>query len=367
MDRKYDSIAQNGAIRSTMNMDFTVDRSKAFKQEKFTANFFTETKIDLKQSFDVPINVVCFSPFDESYDILACCCKERIYVYRIIINEKTSIDKNVVNYEFISDYICGSPCVSLCFGPKTSFQNPTEQCLNLSAATEDFSILVLTQKLFKFRSADDSEQQFFVGHINHINDMAFEPINGDYLASTGDDCMCIIRSLKENNCNKSDTRIMLSSPGMTLKWHKNEPNKLFVAEKKGLIRFYDTITRVAVMSFDCNCYPLISSDWCFENNLFIGCAANKDLYFWDTSLTSLPIKVIRTNFERLLEFQFFDSKLIAYRGRPNNFLCVKNFITNQTFIEKEFVAGRGISWNRKIPLLAVGGPKCIHLFRFNVF
>ncbi|KPM09600.1 hypothetical protein QR98_0081390 [Sarcoptes scabiei] len=336
MDRKYDSIAQNGAIRSTMNMDFTVDRSKAFKQEKFTANFFTETKIDLKQSFDVPINVVCFSPFDESYDILACCCKERIYVYRIIINEKTSIDKNVVNYEFISDYICGSPCVSLCFGPKTSFQNPTEQCLNLSAATEDFSILVLTQKLFKFRSADDSEQQFFVGHINHINDMAFEPINGDYLASTGDDCMCIIRSLKENN---------------------------FIR----LIRFYDTITRVAVMSFDCNCYPLISSDWCFENNLFIGCAANKDLYFWDTSLTSLPIKVIRTNFERLLEFQFFDSKLIAYRGRPNNFLCVKNFITNQTFIEKEFVAGRGISWNRKIPLLAVGGPKCIHLFRFNVF
>lgn len=44
---------------------------------------------------------------------------------------------------------------------------------------------------------------------------------------------------------------------------------------------------------------------------------------------SLPVKIIKTNFEGLLEFKFYDSKLIAYRGRPNNFLTVRNFITNQ--------------------------------------
>ncbi|KAH7643543.1 nuclear pore complex protein Nup37 [Dermatophagoides farinae] len=342
-------------------------------------NFYEEFHIDLKQATEKTINSVQFCPFDGATDILACCVRERIFIYRISLiqtisgNDDKSGDGTEFDYQFIYNYICGSKCSSLVFGPKTDFSQQAQHgFLSLAIATEDFGILLLNQTIQYDDDSqnNDAEQQFFAGHINHINDMAFEPISGEQLASTGDDCLCIIRSLRNEQSMDGKNvaaKIMLSSPGVSVKWHRTEPNKLLVAEKKGMIRFYDTITHVAVMSFDCNCYPLTSSDWCSENNLFIGCASDRNLFFWDTSLTSLPIKILKTDFEGLSEFSFYDSKLIAYRARPYSFLTVKNFITNQTFIERNLIAGRGISWNRSMPLLAVGGPKYVHLFKFNVF
>ena len=105
--------------------------------------------------------------------------------------------------------------------------------------------------------------------------------------------------------------------------------QLFVAEKAGIIRFYDTNSGAAVMFFECNRTPLMSSDWCNNNSFYIGCCAGKDLFFWDTSLTSLPIRVVKTNAEGLSDFAFFDNAVVAYRGRPKNFLKVLNVNTNQ--------------------------------------
>lgn len=120
------------------------------------------------------------------------------------------------------------------------------------------------------------------------------------------------------------------------------------------------------MSFDCNRYPLMSSDWCAEDNLILGCVAGKNIYFWDSASISLPYKVLKTSCDVLTEFSFYDSKLVAFRGRPNNFLRVLNTENNQLYVGKEFIAGTGVSWNRRMPLLAAGGLKGVHIFKINV-
>lgn len=102
-----------------------------------------------------------------------------------------------------------------------------------------------------------------------------------------------------------------------------------MAEKAGIIRFYDTKSGAAVMFFECNRSPLMSSDWCNNNSFYIGCCAGKDLFFWDTSMTSLPIRVVKTNSDGLSDFAFYDNAVVAYRGRPNNFVKVHNVNTNQ--------------------------------------
>ncbi|CAG2174874.1 unnamed protein product, partial [Oppiella nova] len=152
---------------------------------------------------------------------------------------------------------------------------------------------------------------------------------------------------------------------VSVKWHKSDPNKLFIAEKKGIIRFYNCQTKRPLMSCDCNRFPLLSADWSPTNSLFITCVAGTDVFFWDTSLSSLPIEQRRGHVNGSQSIRFFDSNIIATRGRPNNTVRVENLKTNQVLMEEQMKAGAGIAWNCKIPVLAVGANKCVHIYRFG--
>lgn len=203
-------------------------------KEKKVQVFYEEFQIDLKQATENTINSVKFCPFDGATDILACCVRERIFIYQISLSSTNNNDNKQgagteFDYKFIYDYICGSKCSSIAFGPRTNFSAQSQQgFLSLAVATDDFCILLLNQSIQydDHPSTNNAEQQFFTGHINHINDMAFEPISGEQLASTGDDCTCIIRSLREPSDGKNITKLMLSSPGVSIKWHNTEPNKV---------------------------------------------------------------------------------------------------------------------------------------------
>ena len=132
------------------------------------------------------------------------------------------------DYQFVHDYITGSKATSIEFSPKTNFSQLQDNFLNFAVAGDDFCILILKQSFIENDSSEDnSEQQYISGHTDYINDMAFEPITGDCLASVSDDCTCCIWSLDDNQKNNLEMKILLTSPGINVKWHTSEPNKVF--------------------------------------------------------------------------------------------------------------------------------------------
>ena len=289
-----------------------------------TVQLFDEVTVNMSKN----VNFVQFSPFDSSFDILAAGTLDSISVFRICFvnecnrqemgaNEQSPNQEELkFSFQFIHDYIIGSSSNSIAFSPKTNFMSMTPNgnqrhllCFAI-AADDDYGIRILSQQ-FRHDSnnlpIEDDKQtnhQFIIGHTDYINDMSFEPETGNLLASTSDDCTCCVWSIDDSDKNKLDMKILLSSPGMNVKWHPSEPNKLFVSEKKGIIRFYDIRTRMAVLSFECNRYPLMASDWCNENSFFIGCASAKSLFFWDTSLTRFDHQFCFLNTSKLIFLQF---------------------------------------------------------------
>jgi len=56
-----------------------------------------------------------------------------------------------------------------------------------------------------------------------------------------------------------------------------------VAEKNGIIRFYDLVSQQPIMSLSAGQVPLISADWCKTNALKVGAVASDDWLIWDMS------------------------------------------------------------------------------------
>lgn len=59
------------------------------------------------------------------------------------------------------------------------------------------------------------------------------------------------------------------------------PLQLMVAEKCGLVRFYDLLTQQAILSLDSGQTPLMSADWCLTNTIKVGAVVGNDWVIWD--------------------------------------------------------------------------------------
>ena len=56
-----------------------------------------------------------------------------------------------------------------------------------------------------------------------------------------------------------------------------------MAEKNGIIRFYNLLGQQPIMSLDCGHSPLLSADWCLTNPMRIGAVAGTDWFIFDTA------------------------------------------------------------------------------------
>ena len=56
-----------------------------------------------------------------------------------------------------------------------------------------------------------------------------------------------------------------------------------VAEKNGIIRFYNILTQQPIMSLDCGVPPLLDADWCPGNGLQVAALSGTDWVVFDTS------------------------------------------------------------------------------------
>ena len=65
--------------------------------------------------------------------------------------------------------------------------------------------------------------------------------------------------------------------------------QILVAEKRGVIRIYSTVTLQAFMSLDCGHAPLVSADWSLTNELRVAALAGTDWFIFDTSRSRLLV------------------------------------------------------------------------------
>lgn len=73
------------------------------------------------------------------------------------------------------------------------------------------------------------------------------------------------------------------SLGTAVKWSADEPNKILVAEKKGIIRLYNVEQEQPVYSLESDIFPLMDVDWCPSNHCKIAGVASGYLLVWDTT------------------------------------------------------------------------------------
>lgn len=70
---------------------------------------------------------------------------------------------------------------------------------------------------------------------------------------------------------------------MGVRWSADEPNKILVAEKKGIIRLYNVEQEQPVLSLESDVFPINDVDWSPSNHCKVAIVARGYLLVWDTS------------------------------------------------------------------------------------
>ena len=124
----------------------------------------------------------------------------------------------------------------------------------------------------------EQKLQVLGDHTSYINDTKFDPDN-NFLASVSDDNTAKLWETEDFKCV---TTLQLTSPGVSVCWHKEDSSKLLVAEKIGLIRFYNVETQTPILSLDYG-KPLSNAHWAPSDSQVVASLQLGELLIWDLS------------------------------------------------------------------------------------
>ncbi|PVD28992.1 hypothetical protein C0Q70_11589 [Pomacea canaliculata] len=170
---------------------------------------------------------------------------------------------------------------------------------------------------------DTDNLQVLQGHTDFVNAVTFDPSEGQRVASTGDDLTCRVWNVE---AQEEEIVFRLTAPGMAVAWHSDEPLKLMVGQKDGLIRFFSLDNQLPVMSLSCGVSPLMDCDWSPHNSLLAGAVAGTDWVVFDTSRSSMPLERRQAHAEGAQRFRWSrcHESLLATLGRPERQIHVFN-------------------------------------------
>jgi WD40 repeat protein len=167
------------------------------------------------------VNCVEFSPYEWTHYLLAFECNSRLSVIKLLFSEQT-FDSNF-DYELIEEFVIGVKCSSIGFSPETNLE-VLQKCVKLAIATYDYDIRLISSH---FKSIEPNVNYVSLReHSDFVNDIAFDAMNGLSMASVSDDCSCCLWTINGSSAELS-AKLTLTSPGVSVKWHSSEPNKVF--------------------------------------------------------------------------------------------------------------------------------------------
>lgn len=194
--------------------------------------------------------------------------------------------------------------------------------------------------------------------------MAWEPENL-YLASVSDDHSCIIWENK--NIFEKKTTFYLKSAGIGVKWHPDREYKLLVAEKNGIIRYYNVKTEQAVLSIETKKTPLMSMDWSLSKSSLVAALAAGEFTLWCLDKPCIPLlsKQVYESGGMTIKFAPNNEDIVATIGGSNMTLKVFYYKSDILILETPLKLYGGMCWHSNLPILLAAQNRKLKCWAFN--
>lgn len=211
----------------------------------------------------------------------------------------------------------------------------------------------------------ETEESPITAHEDCVNDLAFEPIEGQELVSVSDDHTSKVWNVSSGELICS---FPLGYPGMSVCWHPEQQGKFMVAELGGRVRFYDMKSQQAILSVDCKKQCLTSADWCWLNQSKIGASSDMEWHLWDITKSSFPLESQQSHSggcSKILWSKHNEDVFLTL-GSPKNAVKVYHLGHRQPIMHKMHEASMSASWHRTLPICAVAGNEAIHFYDVKI-
>lgn len=274
-----------------------------------------------------------------------------------------------------------SRCVSLCFAPETSLAVVPKSVI-FCAAGSDFRLRIFRtdlqncdtvqilngRRVCEFPSVLKFNIYIFpiiyLGHSNYINEVIWD-CNGEFLASVGDDNTCRIWDTKSNFENTITFHLL--SAGMSVKCHPEEPRKVIVAEKRGVIHLYNIQTQAAIISVEAQKSPVKSVDWCPLNRMCITALVAGDIVSWDLRRPiPIDIKQVHEDGGQIVRIAPNAETVVASVGRPDVTVKVFTGKSRIPLVDAMLKLYSGLSWHHRLPYIGVATDRKLCLWKLQI-
>lgn len=291
-----------------------------------------------------------FSPFPSSSNLLAVGLQSSVTIGQCVFPEENSDNTEGFQWTVLKEIHHDTRVQTIAWSPKTN--------LMMSPKVLEFATSGTDHKVRQFTSDGDSVQvKVLKGHSDYVNTCVYEPETGDQLLTGSDD-----HTVKMWEAGDCVSTLHFKSPVMTVAWHTEEVGKVLIGQKSGVISLYNAVSLQPIMSLDCSLSPLLSIDWSEANSLHVTAVVSSELVMFDMSSPSQAV-MSRTVHSEGARYVASTDMLVATGGRPGNCVKVWHSKSGVQLLSNEMVVIGGLSWHFKLPYLAVGGDREIHLYR----
>lgn len=245
-------------------------------------------------------------------------------------------------------------CNVLALSPETkTTELPT--VIHFCTAANDFKL-----RIFQGNLTDINIGKLLSGHEDYVNDVSYDP-ESTFLASTGDDHTARIWTTEDYKCVGT---LYLSSPGTAVCWHREDKDKLMVAEKNGIIRFYNVTSLKAILCLDYG-KPLFSAHWApFNSNLVVSLQLG-ELCLWDLTRPSHPptkTNLLFTEKGGFLRFSPLGELVAAVNSLEGTFKVV-DANSQQPRLLVKVNQPTNVAWHFRYPLVCLGDDTKLYFWR----
>ncbi|XP_055530952.1 nucleoporin Nup37 [Wyeomyia smithii] len=299
-------------------------------------------------SFTDKISTFELSSYEWSQNLLCVALPDKLLLGVVRFPEESDLE--CFEWNQLKEIHHETRCHAVAFAPETSLA-VLPKVIVICTAGADFNLRILNSDL-----EDDNTVQILSGHRSYINQVSWDP-DGEYLASCGDDHMCIMWKRKEN-FSKGST-FFFGSAVVSAKWHPDETGKVLIAEKSGIVHLYNVESKLAILSVESSKNPLNYADWSLNNSALVVALAGGELVFWDLKKPSRPIenKRIHEDCGHIVKFAPHSEAIVASVGRPRTTLKVIHAKNQIPQVEAKLLLYGGLCWHYQLPYVVAGQDK----------
>ncbi|XP_047491350.1 nucleoporin Nup37-like [Penaeus chinensis] len=296
-----------------------------------------------------------FSPYEWSRGLLAVALPTSVAVYSIKFKEEG--DGTSEECGQVWEWHVSSQPVCLAWSPSATLR-AAPRCLQVTLGSTDHKVTQLTSDLGDSHTAQD-----ILSHTDFVNSVTYNGDSGNLVASVGDD---LTARVWDSNLQSQVAKFLLTSPGMVVRFHPEDPDLLLVAEKVGVLRVYSVTGGCSTLSVRCP-GPLLSADWSIPDPSLLVAAGAKGLTVWNLASQQPRSEHVEVGGgEKVLNVAVCRSVtgLVATHAAPHT-VRVTHLHSNKVPIAAHLKVVGGISWHQNLPYLAVGSDRRILFWKID--